>query len=200
LTNDKPKESRRKLGLPHDKCIVLFVAPHLFFEKGVYELVKAAAAILRERNDIYFVIVGSGGEEVNIKAYCRKYNLNRNIRLMGTVPHKTVLQLMIATDILILPSHREQLPMVILEAMAAGLPVIATNVGAIPEIIVNKKNGLIVNPKDYRALKNGIEFLADNPKLCKEISKKNAISIKTNYDLKIAIKPFESTYQQLLSE
>jgi glycosyltransferase involved in cell wall biosynthesis len=119
---------------------------------------------------------------------------------MGTVPHKTVLQLMIATDILILPSHREQLPMVILEAMAAGLPVIATNVGAIPEIIVNKKNGLIVNPKDYRALKNGIEFLADNPKLCKEISKKNAISIKTNYDLKIAIKPFESTYQQLLSE
>ena len=75
-----------------------------------------------------------------------EYALVQNISFVGKLPHKDIPQWLCNNNILVLPSNSEGMPNVLLEAMAAGLPVVATNLGSIPDIIKNKRNGYLVEP------------------------------------------------------
>ena len=191
-------EARLKFKFPQDQKIIVFIAPHLFLKKGVYEFLKAASLVLEDRNDVCFVIAGTGGEEKKMKDYCEKNNIRPYIRFMGNLTHHDVILLLSAADIFTLPSYSEGLPMVILEALAAGLPVISTNVGAIPEVILDGENGFILEPKDYKSLTEKILFLLKNPGRRKAMGERNEIKVSRNYDLKVVAELFDSYYQKLL--
>ena len=90
--------------------------------------------------------------------------------------------------------------MVIIEAMAAGLPIVATTVGAIPEIIKNGENGFLVRPKDIQDLSSKIEVLLKNSNLRENISKNNIEKVKNNYSVYLQVDFFRRLYYDVMNQ
>lgn len=136
-------EYRDKYGLPQDKVIILFRG-RFTYVKGVLEFVLAAKLLSRERNDLYFLIVGGGFLEKKIRKELRNI---KNVKILPWAPLELIHELYIASDIYVLPSKWEALPITILEAMAANLVIVANDVGGVPDIL---------NPYQYKILIKGV--------------------------------------------
>jgi glycosyltransferase involved in cell wall biosynthesis len=102
------------------------------------------------------------------------------------------------SDIFILPSYTEGLPISMLEAMASRLPLVVTPVGAISEIVENEVNGFIIPVGDYKALAEKILILANDNDLRKRIGENNFRKMQQKYDIKLIIKKLEGLYESLM--
>jgi len=112
--------------------------------KGIYELLNAVKIMFESGSDFHLHIVGNGSEIENIKKLIIKDNLQQSITVHGVINHNHVVNLLQKCHALILPSYREGVPNVIMEALACGVPVVATKVGGIPEVL-NETNGVLIN-------------------------------------------------------
>jgi glycosyltransferase involved in cell wall biosynthesis len=147
---------RTDLELPENAKVIGMVA-RVTPAKDYATLIKAAAKVITEVPDAHFLIVGDYSEsDLNrrhyeeVKRLLAEQRLERHFTFTG---HREDIGRLISTmDVFVLSTHTEGLPLVILEAMAHGKPVIATAVGGIPEIIVHEENGLLHAPQDDRAL------------------------------------------------
>ncbi len=110
---------------------------------------------------IFYVIMGDGEQYKEIPQYIHDQNLGVNIKLLGFVPNAR--RYMRGFDVFFLPSKKEGLPYVILEAGQAGLAVIASNVGGIPEIIEHNESGLLINPNNFKETSKEIRTLIESP-------------------------------------
>ena len=149
-TNDSDlvsEQLRSSLALNANKKIVLFVG-RLHPVKGLDSLLEAAS-ILQKDNRLNFVIVliGEGPLLQSLSNSAEALGISDSVIFIGPQPQTIVAQWMHAANLLCLPSHMEGLPNVILEALAQSLPVVASNVGGIPEVITHNKNGLLVPAK-----------------------------------------------------
>jgi len=168
---DAKETARERYGL-EGRLTVLFVG-RLAKIKGVEHLVKAADAIVNRfgHKDTLFVLVGSHtyagvDEPVNMEemlTYIKQHQLDKNIILTGPLPLEEVRALYAACDIFVLPSLAEGDPLVTLEAMASGKPVIGTKVGGIPNQIRDGWNGFLVDAGNEQQLADKIAYLIDNP-------------------------------------
>ena len=147
----------RKQGEP----VVIGTVSHLSEEKGLFYLVEAAATIANAPSTLRFVIVGDGQCRQALEDQVRNRGLESCFEFMGFV--KSPAEQFGRFDIFVLPSLSEGLSSAILTAMAASLPVIATDVGGIPELVINGENGLLVPARDHRALGRAIAELSNNP-------------------------------------
>ena len=129
-------------------------------EKGQFYLVKAAETAIQENAKLRFVLFGDGPDLPEIKAYIRSRNLDKYIMCPGF--DSNILGLIKSADLLINPSLSEGLPNIVLEALASDTPVLVTNVGGHPEIVVNGSNGYLVEPKNIKQLSEKILNMADN--------------------------------------
>jgi len=159
---EKKEEARNMLGIPKEKKVVLFVH-HLSKRKGVHRIVPVAQRLL-DIADILFLVVGSGPEEEYLKSEIKllsagKEKLENSIRLEGSVPNKEIPKYLAAADIFFMPSDEEGFPRSLLEAMAMGVPFVASNVGGIPEIIPSDAQAYITNPEDIEGYANKIKAL-----------------------------------------
>ena len=169
-----------ELSLPQDILVVGTVA-RLHKVKGHIYLVRAAAQLVKEIDNIYFVFVGEGDERDSIQQEIAKLGLEEKIRLIG-YKHDAA-RYCSGFDIFCLPSLMEGMGLSILEAMHYGIPVVATNVGGIGEIITDGKNGLLVLPRDPEALVSGIRSLISDRVLCASLGnagKKRTEEFKLN--------------------
>ena len=138
--------------------------------KGEKDLIEALA-ILRDRySDIKVSFLGYGAE--GLKSYCEQLKVYHFIEFLGAVSMTERIGFFQKADIFVLPTYAEAMPMSIIEAMAAGLPVISTTVGGIPELIENGVDGLLYAPGDVDALAEKISFLLDNKNIRIEIGEK----------------------------
>jgi len=133
--------------------------------KGVTYLVSAMAKVVEKYPKSLFVLVGKGDdkgeEEIKLKEQVERAGLADKVRFLGWRPD--VDEIMGCFDIFVLPSLNEGMGRVLVEAMAAGLPIVASRVGGIPDLIKDGKNGLLVPPADAPALEKAIsDLLADN--------------------------------------
>lgn len=154
---------RSSLGIETHQTVLLSVG-RLSKEKGHAEFLRAAA-LLRDRGkrDLRIVLVGDGPERAALSGLCGELKLEDNVRFCG---HQADVRPYYAiADLFVLPSHTEGSPNVILEAIDAGVPVVATAVGGIPEIVENETSALLVSPHDPAALAGAIERLLENPAL-----------------------------------
>ncbi|MFX0195084.1 MAG: glycosyltransferase family 4 protein [Candidatus Hodarchaeota archaeon] len=195
----KPNNDRPKLGIPEDCIVVLFIASLFKKEKGVMELLRAIPLVANDYEKVLFVFVGGGKEEHSMREFCRKERLEKYVKFTGYLHNETLIQMLQSSDIFTLPSYSEGFPLVILEAMASGLPVISTPVGAIPEIVQNGKNGFLVTPRDHRALAEALSCLVKNPELRGKIGDNNREKIREKYDSHIVARIFEDSYEAILS-
>jgi len=147
-------EERRALDLPEDARVVLFVG-RLEPQKGVRELLAAFERVRARVPQAVLVLVGDGvsGHEVRGRASAWPSGV---VRALGARPHDEVARWVGACDVLALPSWAEGTPNVVLEALASGRPVVATRVGGIPDVLSDERAGLLVPPKDARALADAL--------------------------------------------
>jgi glycosyltransferase involved in cell wall biosynthesis len=136
-------------------------------EKGIAVLLKAVLQLKRKyKLGTELTIAGSGPKEYQLKEYAKTLGIGKDVHFIGYVRDNAKLsRLYQDSDVFILPSYTEGVPKVILEAMANGLPVVATSVGGIPEIIQNGLNGLLVPTEDAEAICDSVYRLLNNEKL-----------------------------------
>jgi glycosyltransferase involved in cell wall biosynthesis len=161
---DDRRDSRRELGLPEDAWVVGTVG-RLAPEKDQALLVKAMAPLLGERRRL--VIVGEGPEREALRVVIQEAKGERYVRLTGA--RSDIARLLSAFDAFALPSRTEGLPLVLLEAMASELPVVATSVGGIPDLVGSGVTGLLVPPSDIPAMRAALFSLAESPALSHEL-------------------------------
>ncbi len=195
--NEK-NNNRAIFNIPEDWIVVLFMASHFDKEKGVTELIKAIPLVTQKHKKTIFVFAGGGKEKVAMLNYCREENLDKYVKFTGYLNKKDIILLLNSSDIFALPSYSEGFPLVILEAMAAGLPIISTPVGAIPEIIENGENGLLVKSMDNIELAEKISYLVEDEKLRKKMGNNNIKKVQYKYDSTIVSEIFNKIYQEIL--
>lgn len=151
--------------------------------KGLKTLLDALLYLTKnkanKKRNIYLSIVGGGPDENRIRDIVKKYNLSKIVSFRGYISdRKSILAIYDDCDIFIIPSVTEGTPKTIPEAMAKGLPIIATNVGAMPYMVKNGETGLIVEPGDSRQLQNAVQWLIDNPSDYERMSANSLNNVK----------------------
>ena len=129
--------------------------------KGIPYLLQALAQLKEKRKDFVLDIVGDGPNRQEYEDLTKKLQLDETVKFHGLKTKEDVAEFMRDCDFFVLPSLWENLPCVLIEAMASGVPVISTDVGGIKEMI-NENVGLLVSPKDTEALEKAIEYILDN--------------------------------------
>ena len=161
-------EARRELKLEQDAEVVLFVG-HLIRTKGLRELLDATAELAPKRPRLKVIVVGEGNLAEELSGNAEKLGLASRFILVGSSGRKEVARWMAACNLLCLPSYSEGCPNVVLETLSSNRPVVATNVGGIPEV-VNQDCGILVPPADSAALARALDSALDRDWDSKSIS------------------------------
>lgn len=137
---------------------ILYVG-RLSGEKGIPDLLKAVSGLSAENNNTPSLeVVGEGPDERELKTMAETLGISDRVTFCGFLPHGSDLwEVFDRNDVLVVPSHTEGLPRVIGEGMSRGLPIVATEVGGIPELIMDGNNGLLVEPGNVHSLRRAIE-------------------------------------------
>jgi glycosyltransferase involved in cell wall biosynthesis len=148
--------ARAALGIDATAPTVLFVG-NLKPVKGIDILLDAVATMVRARPALKLFIIGGGPLHGRLRESAVRLGLDASVRMLGEQPPEEIARWMNAADVLCLPSRSEGMPNVVLEAGASGLPVVATRVGGIPEILAEDAAGYLVPPADPAALAGALE-------------------------------------------
>jgi L-malate glycosyltransferase len=184
---------RAELGLDPDSLVVGTVA-NLRAQKAYPDLLEAAVTVVERLPGVRFVAVGQGPLEETIRALHAQLGLGDRVLLLGHRPD--AVRVMAACDVFVLASHWEGLGVAVMEALALGLPVVATAVGGVPEVVEHGREGLLVPPGRPRELAAALETLLTDTELrrrmCEAASRRGAsLSIDT------AVRRTEDVYQAL---
>ena len=139
-----------------------------FKTKGLDTLIKATEKLLTNNIKIRVFIIGDGPELANLKKLSASLGVNNSVHFLGFIENAS--NLLMAFDLFVLPSKKEGLPYVALEAKQAGVPIITTAVGGLPTIIENKKNGLLIKPGSSENLANAIKYACSHMNEMKSMS------------------------------
>jgi glycosyltransferase involved in cell wall biosynthesis len=171
---------RAALGIATDETVVGLVARLDHWAKGHAELFQALAKV-RDRYPIRCLIIGGGRRQPEMAAMVRDLSLTPFVNFLG---HRAdVPDLLAALDIFVLPSHSEGISRALLEAMAAGLPVVVSNVGGSPEVVQHEIDGLLVPVKDVAALAQALIRLLSDPALAQRLGLAASQRVAGNFSL-----------------
>ncbi|HWG35118.1 MAG TPA: glycosyltransferase family 4 protein [Gemmatimonadaceae bacterium] len=183
--------ARLLLGIQHDAFCVGWVG-RLSHEKGADVLVDA---VVHLPTDIVVSIIGGGREREALEIRAQKLGVASRIRWHGALDDAA--QLMGAFDVVALSSRTEGTPMVLFEAIAAGVPVIATNVGGIPDVITDE-TGTIVPPEDSLALASAIARVRNDPGAASDFASAALRALSTRFAPEPWVASYDQVYDQLL--
>jgi colanic acid/amylovoran biosynthesis glycosyltransferase len=153
------------------------------WKKGQLYLIRAMA-LLRDRGlRIRLRIIGDGVERPKLEKEIENLNLNSLVLLLGAKTQAEVAVLLPEADCYIQSSVSEGIPVAIMEAMASGLPVVATNITGIPELVLHNQTGLLVPPADVQALADAIYFIMSDPEMSAEMGRLGRLFVQREFDL-----------------
>ncbi|WP_457575621.1 glycosyltransferase [Desulfomarina sp.] len=170
-------EIRSHLGLTGDDFVIGNIA-RLTPEKN-HQVLLHVLAELKELTNLKLILVGDGPEYEKIQTAAGSLGLKKQVIMTGS--RDDARKLYSTFDIFVLSSTTEGLPMVLLEAMAAGVPVISSDVGAVPRIIQNEKNGLLWTPENPKELSNAIRTLYTDSHLRKQFAKEGKKTVRQSF-------------------
>ncbi|MEO5951112.1 MAG: glycosyltransferase family 4 protein, partial [Chloroflexia bacterium] len=174
-----------------DYRMVLNVA-RLMPQKGQKYLVEAAARVVGTRPDVRFVIVGTGPLQDEVMALAGELGIADKIVITGI--RSDVPRILAAGDMFVLSSLWEGMPLSLLEAMAAGCPAVATNVGGVAEVLKQGEVGTLVPPEDVEALAEAIGAYLDEPERARRMAEKAQAFAEENYGMDAMIRRWEKVY------
>ncbi|KQT34477.1 glycosyltransferase family 4 protein [Methylophilus sp. Leaf414] len=176
--------------------IRLLYVGRLAVEKGVPVLLRSLIALKNEGYRFHLTLLGDGPERASIEADVKAHGLDEMVYFGGFSSQETVRNALQESDVFVLPSFAEGVPVSLMEAMACGVPVIATNVGGVTELIEHGVSGLVVAPSDEIALKKALSSYIDNPELRENVRKTARKVVETDFNLQAEI----SKLQQLMTK
>jgi glycosyltransferase involved in cell wall biosynthesis len=190
-------EARAKLALP-DTAFILGTIAGLYPTKGLGYLLEAAKLAVEKHPDLLFIIISDGPLRASLEAQKEKLGLSKNVVFKGS--YENAASLLKAFDIFVLPSLKEGLPYTILEAGLAGLPVIASRVGGIPEIIQHQVSGLLVEPGNAQDIALALQTLIDTPRLRSVYANALNKKIRSEFSLDRMLRETEKLYLRFYSK
>lgn len=191
LKNVSPR-LKQELGLNEDDTLIGTVG-RLHDVKGHKYLIEAAQTLCQKNNNLYFVISGEGAERDKLEDQIEKSGLSEKFFLLGN--RNDMDNVFSSLDIFILPSLSEGTSLALLEAMSYRLPVIATNVGSNPKLIVNKDNGIIIKSKNPQEIISSISKMMRST-LLKNKSDGNRECVLNNYSFETMIDKYIQLYSK----
>ena len=194
----KKEESRKKLDLP-EKRKIIFSVRRLVYKNGLDTLIESAYLATQKNPNILFIVAGKGPNKKLIEERVKEMKIENNIKLTGYVPDELLPVYYNAADCFILPSASgEGLPLVLLEAMSCGLPVIATTVGGTPEIIEHMKNGILIPPRNPQAMTKAVSKLLAEDELGKNIGEEAKRKIEQQFSWEGNVRKLKNIYSELI--
>lgn len=168
--------------------IILSVA-RLVEKKGIDYGIKAVARLTKRFRELQYFIIGDGIMRNELLQLIEKHQLQANVKLFGWMTQDEIFSVMRKTDIFLAPSvtsrtgSQEGIPVVLMEAMAHRLPVVATRHSGIPEIVINGQNGLLADERDIAGIADKIEYLITNPEISIRMGEEGRKLIEKSYDI-----------------
>lgn len=195
-THESSETTRRALGIPMNAQVVGSVG-RLVPGKGIEVLLQAATRILRRRPDTYFLIVGEGNLRKSLQAQAHQLEIAENVIFTGARSEIEVIYG--AMDVFVSPSLWEGLPTVILEAMAAGIPVVAARNPGSESLVKHKQTGFLVEPRQPDQLSNAVLYVLDTPSHHEDMLHRARQHVLHNFAIGPIARQHEEIYQQLIS-
>lgn len=171
---------RSKFGIQEKEKVITFVGS-VTQSKGISDLLSAFIKLNRRLKKNHLFIIGDFHRNNPVTSFKQHYIESAKIWQMGVLPSTEIVKHLNASDIFVLPSLSEGLPNAILEAMSCGLPVIATNVGGIPEAVTDGLNGFLINANDSDGLANAIHKVLTNDALARDMGQQGRAIIEKNF-------------------
>jgi glycosyltransferase involved in cell wall biosynthesis len=188
--------TREDLGL-QDADLVLINVNRLAPNKGISYLIDALK-ILNTQLNVKLLLIGAGPEERKIKQQIKSLGLENKVLHFKNIPDEKMFQLYTLTDISVTPTLYEGLPLVVLEAMACGKPIVASNVSEVPQVVKHGKNGFLVPPRNPSAIADAV-FKIYEKNLFKNMGIRSKEIVK-NYDWSIIAKKAINKYEELVKK
>jgi glycosyltransferase involved in cell wall biosynthesis len=187
----KKMDAKKKLGFAPQEIILGCVA-RLYRFKGHEYLLKAMQKIAQETPNAKLVLVGDGNMKERLLKLKNELGLDNSVFFMGE--RKDVPELLAAMDLFVFPSLREGMPGALMEAMAAGLPVVATDIDGNRELIENGKNGILVPPGDSEAFAEAVNTLLSDPGKMHGLAMSARNTIKEKFSIGLMVKKLDKIY------
>jgi glycosyltransferase involved in cell wall biosynthesis len=184
----------------NNKGITLGVIKRLDPKYGIEYLIKAFALVEKRYSNTRLLIVGDGSLRSKLKKLSSQLGCDKKIKFLGNIPHFQIPKMLNEMDIFVMPSLQESFGVAALEASACQLPVIASNVGGVPEVILDKKTGLLIPPQDPSAIAEAIIYLIENPDLRQKLGEFGRNFVMKNYNWHENAKRMENLYQEVLRQ
>ena len=180
----------------HETINILFFS-NMIPSKGLMVLLESFNALVSKYHHLRLLICGASfdeKEDARVRSYIDRHQLQAVVRIMGACHGEDKQKMFSESDIFVFPSYfdEECFPLVILEAMSARLPIVATRIGAIPEMITDGKEGMLVEPGDPHQLAEKIEELIMDPELRKKLGNRAHAKFKHEFDITIFEKKMRS--------
>ncbi|MFQ5873747.1 MAG: glycosyltransferase family 4 protein, partial [Dehalococcoidia bacterium] len=187
---------RQQLGIGRDQPLITVVA-RLIPGKGHRYFLEAATQVLRARSETCFLVVGEGPQRDELEKLTVALGIRHAVSFLGF--RKDVATLMRASDLIVLPSLEEGLPIVLLEALALARPVVATAVGGVPEVVRHQKTGLLVPPKDRRRLAEAMLYLLSDPEEAQKLAERGKQFVSQQFNVETTAHKIAEVYREVLS-
>ena len=182
-----------------NKITIIYLG-HFSEDKGLFDLISAAQIILKQTEEFAIICYGEATQLENenlIRAAIQKGGIEKHFRLASPVFGQEKLSALEQADIYVLPSHHEGMPVSVLEAMASGLPVVATNVGGVPNVIDPEVTGFLVPVRSAGALANALMTLILNPALRQSMGQAGRKKVVAKFDVESHIKALYDFYRSI---
>jgi glycosyltransferase involved in cell wall biosynthesis len=168
-------------------------------EKGIFEAVEAFSVLQRDGIDnISLSIAGAGPAEEELKRLVHSLGLEKHVEFRGTVRGTFKTQFWREADLLVFPTYHEGLPYTLLESLAAGVPVITTHVGGIPEAVEDGVHGVFVEPRDPEALAGAIRTMLSDRERLRMMSEACIMSARKRFGIERLAAQFDELYHALM--
>lgn len=178
MSKDKVKQLKNELlEMEEDGKAILFVG-RLHPMKDIKTLFYAYKKVLETHRNVILVVAGSGPEEKKCRKLVERLGLINKVKFLGYIPHEQIAKYYNIVDIYVLTSVWEEWSNTIMEAMASGVPVIATNVGGNPYLVKNKETGFLVPPKSPHVLAEKIRYVLDHSNEMEKITSNAYLSVR----------------------
>lgn len=179
-----------------DRPLLIGYIGRLSEEKGVQHFARALPVILSERHDLCALIGGDGNLEDSIKVSLREEGITALVDLPGWIPHDELPKYLNQLRLLVLPSYTEGLPNIMIEAMACGTPVLVTPVGAVPDVIIDGKNGFIMEDNSPECIAKNVMRVLEHSSL-EEIAKAGRWLVRENFAFERTVERWKEVLDEI---
>jgi len=190
------RERTRRLFNVRPNQILVGVIGRLSVEKGCLDILEALHLLVQQKDNVILIFIGEGPLAAELQSRIDSLNLDDKVIMSGH--HNSIQPFYEALDILVCPSHTEGISNVILEAMVTGVPIIATRVGGTPELLKDRRSGLLVEPKNKKVLNDTLCTMIDNADLRLSLVQNAKAIAKERFSFQDRMKKVESFYLDLL--